>query len=132
MTTSARGTFEVTLNKQPLQDTEAGANLGRMSIAKAFRGDLVAASTGEMLSAVTEVKGSAGYVAIERVSGTLHGRSGSFVLQHSGTVTRGEKSLMVSVVPDSATGELAGLAGKMAIDIVDGKHLYTLEYELKP
>ena len=132
MTTSARGTFEVTLNKQPLQDTEAGANLGRMSIAKAFRGDLVAASTGEMLSAVTEVKGSAGYVAIERVSGTLHGRSGSFVLQHSGTVTRGEKSLMVSVVPDSATGELAGLAGKMVIDIVDGKHLYTLEYELKP
>ena len=83
-----------------------------------------------MLTAGTDVKGSAGYVAIERVSGTLQGRSGTFVLQHSGTMTRGAPQLSITVVPDSGTGQLAGLAGKMAIIIADGKHSYDFEYTL--
>ena len=99
-----------------------------MSIDKQFHGDLEAVSKGEMLSAMTEVKGSAGYVAIERVTGSLHGRKGSFVLQHSGTMNRGSATLSVTVVPDSGTGQLVGLAGKMAIVIEAGKHSYELEY----
>jgi len=101
-----------------------------MSIDKQFHGDLEATSKGEMLSAMTSVKGSAGYVAIERVSGTLHGRHGTFILQHSGTMTRGAPQLSVTVVPDSATGELVGLTGKMTIKIADGKHSYDFEYTL--
>lgn len=84
-----------------------------------------------MLCAVTQTKGSAGYVAIERVTGKLHGRTGSFVLQHTGTMTRGRAKLMVSVVPDSGAVELKGIAGKMTIDIVDGKHLYIFDYALE-
>jgi hypothetical protein len=101
-----------------------------MSIDKQFHGDLEATSKGMMLSAGTAVKGSAGYVAIERVSGALHGRSGAFVLQHSGTMTRGAPQLTISVVPDSGTEGLVGLAGKMAITIADGKHSYDFEYTL--
>jgi hypothetical protein len=101
-----------------------------MSIDKQFHGDLEATSQGEMLMAGTEVKGSAGYVAMERVTGTLHGRSGAFTLQHSGTMTRGVAQLSVTVVPDSGSGQLAGLAGKMAIKVADGKHSYTFEYTL--
>ncbi len=126
----ATGTFEVKLNPQQLADKTADATLGRMSIDKQFHGDIEAVSKGEMLSAGTGVKGSAGYVAIERVSGTLHGRSGAFVLQHSGTMTRGAAQLSVAVVPDSGTGQLVGLAGKMAINIVDGKHLYDFDYTI--
>jgi hypothetical protein len=99
-------------------------------IDKQFHGDLDATSKGQMLAAGTGVKGSAGYVAIERVSGKLHGRSGTFVLQHSGTMTRGTPQLSVTVVPDSGTGELIGLSGKMAIIITDGKHSYDFEYLL--
>lgn len=130
MSINASGTFEVTMNPQPPYHTGEGATLGRVSISKEFRGDLEASSSVEMLSAVTEVKGSAGYVAIERVVGTLHGRTGSFVLQHTGTMTRGEPELTVSVVPDSGTGELKGIAGRMKIDIVNGKHLYAFDYAL--
>jgi len=101
-----------------------------MSIDKQFHGDLEATSKGEMLSAVTSVKGSAGYVAMERVSGTLHGRSGAFVLQHSGTMTRSAPQLSITVVPDSGTGQLAGLGGKMDIKIADGKHSYTFDCTL--
>jgi Protein of unknown function (DUF3224) len=101
-----------------------------MSIDKKFHGDLEATSKGEMLTAVTQVKGSAGYVAIERVSGTLHGRSGTFVLQHTGTATRGAHQLSVTVVPDSGTGQLVGLAGTMTIHNADGKHSYDFEYTL--
>jgi Protein of unknown function (DUF3224) len=126
----ASGIFEVTMNPHPPYDTAEGATLGRVSISKQFRGDLEASSTVEMLSAITEVKGSAGYVAIERVIGTLHGRTGSFVLQHTGTMTRGLAELTVSVVPDSGTGELKGIMGKMTIDIVNGKHQYTFDYAL--
>jgi hypothetical protein len=130
MTNRASGLFEVTLNPLATDDGAEGAALGRMSIDKQFHGDLEATSKGEMLTAVTQVKGSAGYVAIERVSGTLHGRSGTFVLQHTGTATRGAQQLSVTVVPDSGTGHLAGLAGKMAIHIADGKHSYDFEYTL--
>ena len=123
----ATGTFEVKLAPQPLT-AEADATLGRMSIDKRFHGDLDGVSKGEMLSAITAVKGSAGYVAIEHVRGTLHGRSGSFVLQHSGTMTRGAPQLIVTVVPDSGTEQLAGLSGTMTIQIADGKHSYDFEY----
>ena len=130
MTTHARGTFEVEMNPQGPQDKAEGATLARMSIDKRFHGDLEAVSKGEMLSAMTDVRGSGGYVAIERVTGTLHGRAGAFVLQHTGTMTRGAPQLIVSVVPDSATGQLAGLTGTMAIDIVDGGHFYEFAYTL--
>jgi hypothetical protein len=126
MATRACGTFAVKLTPEAAEDK----SLGRMSIDKQFHGDLDAASKGQMLSAATDVKGSAGYVAIERVSGTLHGHTGTFVLQHSGTATRGALQLSVTVVPDSGTGQLAGLAGKMAIEVADGKHSYDFEYTL--
>ena len=130
MTTRASGTFEVKLTPQTPDGKAEDATLGRMSIDKQFHGDLEAISKGEMLTAGTGVKGSAGYVAIERVSGTLNGRSGSFVLQHSGTMTRGAPQLTVTVVPDSGTSQLVGLAGKMAINIADGKHSYDFEYAI--
>ena len=129
MTTRARGTFEVKLIPQATDSTAHGT-LARMSIDKRFQGDLEATSEGEMLSAGTNVKDSAGYVAIERVSGTLHGRRGTFVLQHSGTMTRGAPQLTITVVPDSGTDQLVGLAGTMTIAIADGKHSYELEYTL--
>jgi len=127
--TRASGTFEVKLSPQAMDD-KTDASLGRMSLDKQFQGDLDATSKGEMLSAGPNVKGSGGYVAIERVGGTLHGRKGSFVLQHSGTMTRGAQQLSISVVPDSGTGQLTGLTGKMNINIVDGKHFYDFEYAL--
>ncbi len=126
----ATGSFEITATPQPPYDTADGVTLGRMTITKQFHGALEATSLVEMLSAMTSVKGSAGYVAIERVVGTLDGRAGSFVLQHSGTMTRGEPQLSVSIVPDAGTGELKGIVGKMMIDIVDKKHFYTLDYKL--
>ena len=127
-TTHARGPFEVTL-------TPAGDKadvIGRMTIAKRFDGDLDGASQGQMLSAGTSVKGSAGYVAIEQFSGALHGRTGTFVLHHKGTMNRGAPHLSITVVPDSGTGQLEGIAGTMAIAIVDGKHSYDFEYTLPP
>jgi hypothetical protein len=112
-------------------DASAGeAPIGRMILDKQFHGDLEATSQGQMLAAGTEVKGSAGYVAMERVTGTLHGRGGTFVLMHTGIMNRGTPSLKITVVPDSGTGGLAGLAGSMTIDIVDGKHTYGFEYTL--
>jgi uncharacterized protein DUF3224 len=131
MTMHASGTFDVKLNVQKADNTAAeSAKLGRMSIEKQFHGDLEGTSAGEMLSVGTEVKGSAGYVAMERVSGTLHGRAGTFALQHSGTMTRGEPQLSVTVVPDSGTGELVGIEGKLMIKIVEKKHFYEFEYAL--
>lgn len=129
MTTHASGPFDVKLTPQPAEpDIDGG--LGRMALDKTFHGDLEATSKGTMLSAMTDVKGSAGYVALERVSGTLHGRRGSFVLQHSGTMDRGTPTLSVSVVPDSGTDELVGLSGTMAIVIARGAHNYGFDYEL--
>jgi hypothetical protein len=131
MALHARGPFEVRLNPLPPYNDAEGANLGRMSIDKQFRGELEAASKGEMLSAGTSVKGSAGYVAIERVTGTLQGRSGTFVLQHNATMNRGTPAQNIVVVPDSGTGQLAGLSGTMRIAIAaDGKHSYEFDYVL--
>lgn len=126
----ATGPFEVTLTPQPPDDYADGASLARLTIDKQFHGDLEATSRGQMLSAMGGVKGSAGYVAIERVTGTLGGRRGTFVLQHDGMMNRGAPTLIVTVVPDSGTDELTGLAGTMTIDITAGKHSYTLEYTL--
>jgi Protein of unknown function (DUF3224) len=129
VTTYAKGTFDVKV--LPLADEHAaGAGLGRMSIDKQFHGDLEATSEGQMLSFMTSVKGSAGYVAMERVTGKLSGRSGSFVLQHSATMDRGAPTLNITVVPDSGTDELSGLTGKLQIIIADGKHSYDFEYVL--
>lgn len=127
----ASGTFDVTLTSEEEEKGEGGT-LGRSRIDKRFQGDLEGTSRGQMLSAVSAVKGSAGYVAIERVTGTLHGRRGTFVLQHTGTMTRGAPALTVSVVPDSSTGDLVGLTGTMTIRIVEGRHLYEFEYALPP
>ncbi|MBD3615158.1 MAG: DUF3224 domain-containing protein [Gracilimonas sp.] len=107
-----------------------GVSMNRMSIDKIFIGELDATSKGEMLSAMTPVKGSAGYVALEQVRGSLQGKKGSFVLQHFGTMDKGAERLILEVVPDSGTGELEGLSGKMVIIIEDGKHFYEFEYEL--
>jgi len=126
MTNHAIGTFQVKLN--PLETN--APNLGRMSIDKQFDGDLHGTSKGEMLSAMTAVKGSAGYVALEQVTGMLHGKSGTFTLQHTGTMTRGEPQLAVTVVPDSGTGQLTGLTGKFTIKIAEGKHSYEFDYTL--
>jgi hypothetical protein len=102
-----------------------------MSIDKQFKGDLDATSTGQMLAVGTDVKDSAGYVAMERVSGTLHGKKGSFALQHSGTMKRGVPALSVTVVPDSGTGELVGISGRMTIEVAQGKHSYTFDYRIE-
>ena len=127
----AAGTFEVKMTPQALADPGADARLGRLAMDKQLQGDLQGTSKGEMLSALTAREGSAGYVAIERVTGTLQGKKGSFVLQHSGTMTRGEQHLVNTVVPDSGTGELAGLKGTMSIRIEGGKHFYELIYSLQ-
>jgi len=127
----AKGTFQVEMKPQSETGAEDGnSNLGRMSLDKVFRGDLEAAGKGEMLTARTQTQGSAAYVAIERVTGTLNGRRGSVVFQHSAAMNRGAQSQAITVVPDSGTGELAGIAGSFKIDIVDGQHLYEFEYSL--
>jgi hypothetical protein len=124
------GKFEVDLRPLPFStEGKDGINLARMSINKTFYGELLASSKGEMLSARTAAAESAGYVAIEQVTGTLAGKKGSFVLQHFGTMQGGDNFLLLEVVPDSGTGELAGLSGKMAIRIEDGQHFYDFEYE---
>jgi len=125
----AHGPFDVKLVPQPTEP-ETDGGVGRMALDKAFRGDLEATSKGTMLAVQTGEKGSAGYVALERVTGTLHGRRGSFVLQHSGTMDRGTPSLVITVVPGSGTDELTGLRGTMSIIIADGKHSYDFEYDI--
>ncbi len=131
MTRRATGPFDVKVSPLPLAGPAEDPTLGRMSIEKQFHGDLEATGKGQMLTAATDVQGSAAYVAIERVSGALHGRTGTFALQHRGTMTRGEAALAVTVVPDSGTGELSGLVGTLHIHIAgDGKHSYDFEYSL--
>lgn len=126
-----KGEFEVSL--EPIDSYSSGSDgiqLGRMSINKTFHGPLQGNSIGEMLSARTPVEGSAGYVAIEQVEGSLEDKAGTFVLQHFGILNKGTNRLVLEVVPDSGTGELQGLSGQMSIDIVDGKHYYELDYVL--
>jgi hypothetical protein len=134
MTQHASGPFDVKIAPQkPDSDVAQAANLGRMTIDKQFHGNLEATSKGEMLaSGPFDPKGSGGYVALERVTGTLKGRKGGFVLQHSATMTRGVPALSITVVPDSGSGELKGISGKMNIIIApDGKHSYEFDYTLE-
>jgi hypothetical protein len=128
---NASGEFDVTLRPAELSMRgKFGIALGRMTIDKTFRGELAATSRGEMLSVRSEAGRSAGYVAIEQVTGSLHGKSGSFVLQHYGMTERNESRLLLEIVADSGTDELAGIRGSMDISIDGGKHRYSLEYEL--
>ena len=126
-----KGGFEVKRSVLPGCDMGDGVEAGHMRFDKQFSGELSATSVVHMLAVATGVAGSAGYVAVERVSGSLQGRAGTFFMQHNVTMTRGAPSLALSVVPDSGTGELAALAGSMAIDIFDGQHSYTLDYTLE-
>ncbi len=128
MTTRVSGEFDVKLN--PMAADGAEPSIQRLSLDKQFRGGLEGTCKGQMLAVGTEIKDSAGYVAIERFTGTLSGRHGSFALQHNGIMTRGEGNLTVTVVPDSGTGALAGIAGKMTITIAGGEHLYDFDYEI--
>lgn len=130
MSQLAQGTFEVKLQPMPFEGSDPAWKLFRQSIEKRISGDLVATTTGQMISAMTDTEGSAGYVAMERVDGTLHGKVGSFVLQHVGRMTRGEPSLSVMVVPDSGTGELVGLEGDFKIKMGSGGHSYEFTYQL--
>jgi Protein of unknown function (DUF3224) len=127
----AKGTFTVKMTPSAESGfADTGANLGRMTLDKVFEGDLVAVGKGEMLTALTMTKGSAGYVAIERVTGTLHGKTGSFVFQHSGAMNRGAQNLSITVVADSGSGDLVGLEGVFKLRIESGKHFYEFEYSL--
>ena len=127
----ANGSFDVRLAPQALSSVASASGIARMSIDKRFHGTLDATSTGEMLALRSAVDGSAGYVAMETVDGTLAGRRGSFVLQHCSTMTRGAATQSITVVPDSGTDALTGLAGRMIIDIADdGAHAYRFEYTL--
>jgi len=134
MSAHATGPFDVKVLPQTPDGTFEDATMGRMTIDKQYHGDLEATSKGQMLTAMTETKGSAGYVAIERVTGTLRtpngARTGTFMLQHTGTMSRGVPQLSVTVVPDSGTAQLVGLAGKMTIHVTDGKHSYDFDYTL--
>jgi Protein of unknown function (DUF3224) len=128
----ASGQFHIVVRTaEPPQLLDGGVAIGRTRFEKRFEGNLVAQSSVDMMSAGTAVNGSAGYVALERVEGELDGRAGSFILQHSGIMDRGIPELSVTVVPDSATGALLGLRGRMTIDIVDGTHRYTSDYEFR-
>ncbi len=124
-----KGEFEIKRSMQPNGDLGDGISAMHVRFDKRFHGPLDATSVVQMLGFMSPVEGSGAYVAIERIKGTVDGREGSFVVQHSGTMTSGEPSLRVSVVPDSATDALSGLHGEMRIDIVDGKHFYTFDYE---
>lgn len=130
MERQVKGEFEVKRSAEPPCDMGDGQQAGHFRFDKCFHGDLDATSVVHMLAVGTEVEGSAAYVAIERLSGTLQGRSGAFFMQHNGVMDRGAPSLSLTVVPDSATGDLTGLSGRMAIDITDGKHFYTFDYRL--
>ena len=125
----ASGNFDVKVLPQKEAEGVGDPAIGRMSLDKQFHGELSATSKGQMLSAMTETKGSAGYVAMERVAGELGGRKGSFVLQHTGTMDRGKPGLLIRVVPDSGTGELQGLFGEMTIQIEGGAHRYEFSYD---
>lgn len=127
---NAKGTFALTMHGEPPYDVVEGVSLARVRFDKRFQGALDATSVVHMIGARTPVDGSAGYVALERVTGVLAGKSGSFVLQHSGTMNRGAASLMVTVVADSGTGDLKGLSGSMRIEVKEGQHFYDFDYEV--
>ena len=127
----AKGEFEVKRIPQEELDIGGGASVGHSRFDKRFRGPLDAASVVHMLAVMSPVAGSGAYVAIERIEGTLNGRRGSFFAQHNGVMDRGKPSLDLTVVPDTGTDELTGLHGRITIDIADGKHFYTFEYDFR-
>lgn len=126
-----KGTFETRMTAEPPYDVQHGVSLGRASFDKTFTGSLTGTSKVHMLAARTPVEGSAGYVALERIEGVLDGKSGSFACMHMGTGHRGARSLVVNIVPDSGTGELTGIAGRMNIEIVSDQHFYEVDYTLE-
>lgn len=126
----ATGSFSVSMTPQEEHEVSNGIKLGRLLVEKVFEGDLVAKSTGTMLTGMTPTQGSAGYVLIEHVTGTLHGKEGSFLLQHSGLMDNGRPSLTITIIPDSGTGELTGIHGELHLDLSSGTHAYTLKYNL--
>lgn len=130
MTSRATGSLIVIMTPAAPSERSGRTTLGRMLLEKQYNGELVATGKGEMLTAVTDTKGSASYVAIEHVTGTLGGRAGSFVLHHLGTMEGGVDQLVIAIVAESGTGELAGISGKFIIKVVDGKHLFELDYAL--
>jgi hypothetical protein len=125
-----KGEFDVKREAQPMVDMGDGVQASHMRFDKVFRGSLDASSVVHMFAVGTAIEGSAAYVAVERIAGTLDGRTGTFCMQHSGTMDRGTPSLTVTVIPDSGTDGLTGLRGTLAIDIVEGKHFYTFDYSL--
>lgn len=130
---TARGRFTVKMtpfDEAPGEGGGSAVSLGRLKLEKQFSGDLEGEGRGQMLTAMTGTQGSAGYVAIEHFSGSLHGRRGGFVFQHSGLMERGTQQLTISVVPDSGHGELSGIAGRFSIAIVEGQHRYEFDYSL--
>ena len=130
MTEHISGDFDVKMQPEAVHDGAAASGLGRMSLDKRYHGALDATGIGEMLAAMTATPGSAGYVALEKVDGTLDGRRGTFFLQHTGTMDRGTPTLSVAVIPDSGTGDLIGLTGQLTIRIEEGKHYYDFDYRL--
>ncbi|ULU26107.1 DUF3224 domain-containing protein [Dyella terrae] len=126
----AKGTFDVKITPQPTQEGVGDPSVGRMAIDKQFQGDMQGHGKGQMLAVGTAVDGSAGYVAMERVNASVHGRQGSFALQHCGPMHRGTPALTIAIVPDSGAGELAGIAGTLSVNIANGVHSYDLHYTL--
>ncbi|AJC15703.1 DUF3224 domain-containing protein [Pandoraea sputorum] len=130
MNQTAKGLFDVQLGPEALSAVAQDTGLGRLSLDKTYHGDLSATGRGEMLAFRSGTPGSAGYVAMETVRGALHGRNGTFVLQHSSTMTRGVPTQSITVVPDSGTDALTGLTGSLVIEITDGEHAYDFRYAL--
>lgn len=127
---TARGSLDVNIEAEPPFLEQDGLRMSRSVVRKEFSGDLVGVSEAQMIAAYTGTPGSAGYVAIEHFTGSVGGKSGSFVLQHSGVMSKGEAQLTVVIVPDSGTGELVGISGTLGIENVQGRHSYFLDYEL--
>ena len=127
---TARGPMDVDIQPEPPFLDESGVTLSRNAVSKTFHGDMAGTSEAQMIAAFTATPGSAGYVAIEHFTGSVEGKSGSFVLQHSGVMNRGDAQLTVTIVPDSGSGDLTGISGTLEIDNADGKHSYVLNYDL--
>lgn len=128
--TISKGTFEVQVTPEPPIDAVDGVSIGRVTVQKQIRGGLEATTVVHMLGVRTPIDGMGGYVAIERVTGTLEGKRGTFVLQHGGTMAGGKPTLHVTVVPGSGTGELVGLRGNFEITIEAGKHFYAFDWSI--
>lgn len=129
---TSKGTFEIKMTGEPPYDERDGVTLARARFDKQFSGGFQGTSLVQMLAARTPVKDSAGYVALERLEGSLDGRTGSFVVLQTGTMSRGQQTLSIQIVADSGTGELSGLRGTMTIEIVNGQHHYTVDYDQGP